>query len=73
MGGTISVVRVDARGELVCSVPCVFCRREILKFDLTVACVGPDGSVFRGSLADANAPASKPTSGQRFRMRYLKL
>jgi hypothetical protein len=71
MRGQIHVVRVGSDGAPICSVPCVFCRREILRFGLRVYCIQQDGTLYCGSLRDAAAPQSKPTSGQKFRMKHL--
>jgi len=65
MGNTLTVVRPRANGSLGCSVPCVMCRRELLRFELRVKCVTEDGEWFEGRLDEPGAPRSKLTSGQK--------
>jgi hypothetical protein len=52
-------------GTLGCATPCVFCQRELLRFDLRVHCSQAGQSWFSGRLDEAGAPESKPTTGQR--------
>jgi hypothetical protein len=60
----IHVVRMRKDGLPGCSIPCVFCRRLIISFDLSVVCTTMSGEVFKGKMTDSNAPSSKLTSGQ---------
>jgi hypothetical protein len=60
----ISAFGVNVENHLGRSVPCVLCRRELVKFDFDVHMVKEDGSMFVGKLTDDDAPASKPTSVQ---------
>lgn len=64
-GGTLTIYRNRADGSHGCSIPCIFCKREILKLGLRVQCCLHDGQWFVGYLDDDNAPCSKLTSGQR--------
>jgi hypothetical protein len=52
-------------GTLGCATPCVFCQRELLRFDLRVHCSQAGQSWFSGRLDEAGAPESKPTGYQR--------
>ena len=72
LGGGVLVFRRRADGSLGCAAPCVLCRRELLRFDLRVACSlgdgggdGGDGAFFSGRLSDTDAPVPRLTSGQR--------
>jgi len=62
--GVMTVLRSRADGTFGCSVPCVYCRREMLRYNLRVQCFTSDGDLFCGPLDDAGAPRSKLTSGQ---------
>lgn len=64
-GGTIVVKRYLFDNSLGCSVPCVFCRREIEKYDLVVTCTGRSGDKFEGRINDPEFPPSVLTLGQR--------
>lgn len=65
-GNKITVVRWKMDGTLGCSVPCVFCRRELARFDMRVRCVTADGMYwFDGHVTAADAPVSKLTSFQK--------
>jgi hypothetical protein len=64
-GGTICITRTRADGSLGCSVPCIACRRELVRYNIKVQCVKEDGTWFRGYMTDEGAPDSKPTSGQK--------
>lgn len=67
--GALTVCRYRHDGTPGCSVPCVLCRRELIRFRIPVACHTPDGALFRGHLDDVDAPVSKPTMGQRVNAR----
>ena len=64
-GGALSVYRERHDGSPGCSVPCVLCRRELLRFRVPVLCFASDGTWFRGHLDHPDAPESKPTAGQK--------
>ena len=70
-GGDVTVWRVLSDGRLGCSVPCVLCRRALVRRDLRVHAVLPDGAWFHGRLTDAGAPPSRATSGQVYRMGFV--
>lgn len=71
-------------GTLGCSIPCVMCRKKLIEFGIQVHVVvqdgksgmdgksGRDASWFHGRLTDADAPASKPTSGQIKRLNFQR-
>jgi len=64
--GPIAVWRARADGSAGCGLPCVVCRRTIVRElggDYPIEVVMPDGRVFRGPISDA--PPSKPSSAQR--------
>jgi hypothetical protein len=65
IGGHIAVVRFRSDGTEGCAVPCVFCQREIIKFDLQIHCSTGDGSWYSGKLSEAGAPTPVLTAGQR--------
>ncbi|GLC37266.1 hypothetical protein PLESTB_001142100 [Pleodorina starrii] len=69
-GTTICVWRRLQDGSLGCSVPCVLCRQLLQHFDLRVSCVVEGGAWWDGRLDAPDAPASKPTSGQRRRRQF---
>lgn len=71
-GGVMSILRFRMDGSLGCCVPCHACRRELLKYDLTIQCVTPEGTVFTGKLNDEYAPPSRFTSGQLRNMKKSK-
>lgn len=68
-GADVIVWRMLGNGSLGCSVPCVFCRREIVRFDLRVHVV-IDNSLtwYHGFMTDNDAPPSKLTCGQKRNM-----
>lgn len=70
-GGAVCVWRLRRDGSLGCSVPCVCCSRELLKFGLKVYCVSSDGAWFDGWLDEPGAPRSQPTSGQRRELNFV--
>jgi hypothetical protein len=70
IGGHIVIVRYRKDGTLGCAVPCVFCQRELVKFDIHIHCITTEGSWFSGRLDDNDAPQPLFTTGQR---RMLKL
>jgi hypothetical protein len=70
LGGGIAILRFRADGSPGCSAPCTLCARELLKFDLKVACLMEDGQVFIGRLTDPGAPPAKVTGGQRAWLTY---
>lgn len=72
-GADITVWRQLANGTLGCATPCVFCSKELQRFDLKVHCVVQrDGcaemSWFSGRLNEDGAPCSKMTSGQKMQL-----
>ena len=70
LGGHIIVIRFRSDGSLGCTVPCVFCQKELMKYDISIHCVTTSGTWYRGRLNDANAPEACFTTGQR---RMLKI
>ncbi|KAL4855989.1 Importin beta-like SAD2 [Chlorella vulgaris] len=70
LGGGVAILRFRADGSRGCSAPCTLCARELLKYDLKVACLLENGEVFRGRLTDPGAPPSKVTGGQRAWLTY---
>ena len=64
MGPNIVTWRLTSDGTHGCSVPCVYCRQEIIKFRLRVTCCVGNNKWFCGYLTDHDAPESKLTSGQ---------
>jgi hypothetical protein len=64
-GPDIVVWRQRVDGTLGCATPCIFCQRELLRFDLRVHCSQAGQSWFSGRLDEAGAPESKPTGYQR--------
>lgn len=64
-GGHMTVWRPLSDGTLGCSIPCVICRKVLLRMHVTVHAVMSDGATwFHGQLSDQGTPRSKPTSGQ---------
>lgn len=63
-GGEIVVKRFLHDDSPGCSIPCVFCRSEIEKFDLTVVCTVQSGT-FRGKMSETVAPKSVFTGLQK--------
>lgn len=73
MGPDIVTWRLTSDGSHGCSVPCVYCRQEIIKFDLRVTCCTGKNKWFCGFLTDDDAPESKMTSGQVAALRHKVL
>lgn len=69
LGGHIVIVRYRKDGTLGCAVPCIFCQRELVKFDIHIHCVDAQGSWFSGRLDDTDAPEPVFTTGQRRMMK----
>lgn len=64
-GADIIVWRFLGDGALGCATPCVFCRRELVRFDLRVHVVIDSRSTwYHGFMTDDCAPQSKLTCGQ---------
>lgn len=63
--GHMTVLRWKADGTLGCSVPCILCRRELLRYDIRFRCVLPDGSWYDGPMDAPDAPVCKMTSMQK--------
>ncbi|KAH7618735.1 hypothetical protein NADE_005584 [Nannochloris sp. 'desiccata'] len=70
IGGHIVIVRYKGDGTLGCAVPCVFCQRELIKYDIHIHCITTNGTWYSGRVDDINAPPAVFTTGQR---RMLKL
>lgn len=70
LGGGVAILRFRADGTPGCSAPCTLCARELLKYDLKVACLMENGQVFCGRLTDPGAPPAKVTGGQRAWLTY---
>lgn len=64
VGPHISVWRFQKSGTLACATPCVFCARELRRFDMRVHCSQGDNEWFSGRLEGPEAPEARPTSGQ---------
>ena len=69
LGGDVTVVRRRSDGTLGCAAPCVYCQRELLRFDLRVHCSLGGGAFFSGRLSEAGAPKPTLTAGQRRMLR----
>ena len=65
LGADLVVIRQRSDGTFGSSVPCVYCLRELTRFDLRVHCTLDGGGVFSGRLTDSGAPRSTLTTGQR--------
>jgi hypothetical protein len=63
-GSHISVWRFLSDGSMGCSMPCILCRIELIRFDLTVHFQCWDG-MYDGKMTADGAPRSKLTSGQK--------
>lgn len=48
-----------------CSIPCIFCRKQLEKYDFVVECMCKEGDTFYGRLGDPESPPSCLSSGQR--------
>lgn len=65
LGSSIAVWRRTADGALACAVPCLFCARQLQRFDLQVHCsLGGQGGWFSGRLSEPGAPPQLLTGGQ---------
>lgn len=65
LGSSVVVWRRTADGALACAAPCLFCNRELQKFDLRVLCTLGDGQWFSGRLSEEGAPTPALTGGQK--------
>lgn len=65
IGPDLLLLRYTSDGCVGCAVPCVFCHRVLIKYDLRVHCCQPDGLWFSGRLDEPAAPLPMLTSGQR--------
>lgn len=64
LGSCVAIWRRTQDGTLGCAAPCLFCRRELQRFDLRVHCPLGSGQWFSGRLSDAGAPQATLTGGQ---------
>lgn len=64
-GGIVSVKRILRDNTPGCCLPCIFCRKELEKYDMVVHCTLLTGDVFEGKLDDPTLPESQFTCGQR--------
>ncbi len=65
LGPSIAVWRRTADGALACAAPCLFCARELRRFDLRVHCsLDAHGGWFSGKLSEPGAPQPLLTGGQ---------
>jgi len=64
-GTHISVVRYRSDGSMGCAVPCVFCQKELMRYDMRVHCVDSSGNWLDARLTDGNVPKPVLTAGQR--------
>ena len=65
LGSIVAVWRRTADGALACAAPCLFCNRELQRFDLRVLCTLGDGQWFSGRLSEEGAPTPALTGGQK--------
>ena len=65
IGTHISIIRYRSDGTLGCAVPCVFCQRELTKYDMRIHCIDSEGEWFNGRMTDGNIPKPVLTAGQR--------
>lgn len=63
--GQITVARLRGDGSWGCSIPCVECRKVLLRFHIRVQCFTHENEWFSGYLDQNDAPVSKMTSGQK--------
>jgi hypothetical protein len=63
-GPDLVVWRHRHDGTLGCATPCIFCQRELLRYDLRVHCSQSPSEWFSGRLDEEHAPQCKPTAGQ---------
>lgn len=65
LGGDIAVWRCTTDGALGRAAPCLFCSRELQRYDIRVHCpTDACGGWFSGRLTDAGAPKPALTGGQ---------
>lgn len=64
-GTHISVFRYRHDGTLGCAVPCVFCQRELERYDMRVHCVDASGQWCDARCTDGTLPKPVLTAGQR--------
>ncbi len=64
VGPDIMVWRYHGDGLLACATPCLFCARELQRFDMRVHCSQGDETWFSGRLHEEQAPEARPTAGQ---------
>lgn len=65
LGSNIAVWRCTTDGALARAAPCLFCSRELLRFDIRVHCpTDASGGWFSGRLSDEGAPVPVLTGGQ---------
>lgn len=65
LGGHLLVWRTTADGHLACATPCIYCRREIVRYDVTIHCSQSSTAWYSGRLSSSAAPLPQLTSGQR--------
>lgn len=63
-GPDLVVWRHRMDGTLGCATPCVFCQKELLRYDLRVHCSLTGEVWYSGRLDEQGAPVCKPTAGQ---------
>lgn len=51
-------------GSVGSSFPCVFCKKQLVRFDIKVHCVDREGDMFHGKMDTDLCPESTLTSGQ---------
>jgi hypothetical protein len=64
LGGGVVIWRYTSDGGIGCAAPCLFCSRELQRFDLLVDCALGGGSWFHGRLSEPGAPKPQLTGGQ---------
>ncbi len=64
-GSNISVIRYRHDGSLGCAVPCVFCQKELERYDMRVHCVDSSGQWCDARCRDGTLPKPVLTAGQR--------
>jgi hypothetical protein len=65
-GTHISVLRYRSDGSLGCAVPCLFCQKELERYDMRVHCVDASGQWMEARCSEPGAlPKPVLTAGQR--------
>lgn len=71
LGGDVAVWRRTVDGVLGRAAPCVFCARELQRFDIRVHCpLDSSGAWFSGRVGDPGAPEPQLSGGQQRMLRH---